>query len=576
MLLSNTNTTINVLHATSNIKIFVEPNYLTMKKIILSLFACAAVFTSGAQNIEVNGFNQLDLAVLSTPAYGTVIPAKDGGYFWARGLKVTKYNASNTEEWSTSLTGTSRIGYTHTINYMEEDGNGGVIITGKVHGTLSSSNDSITPFFTPSGNTFYTADAFVARVNSTGKLWWHRIGEYNQDAPNSDQGISVKVVGEKVYWLAHITGRNFKFGNDLFPLTQYSNNVAVLCEISLNGTINWSMVSKGGSVVPKFLTADANQVSFSGYNSGSSTINFGSKSLSFNDPSFFIAKFNTSGDASWATTYDDYNLTANQYGFTSDDDGNFYVCGMGSNSSSISEIKKGQGYLIKINGTDGSHQWTRTLSKVASSGNVLHGPLIGAQFVNGKIYVNGNTNGNLYLQSNATDSVAMTKSSSTIMAEQFVAQYDKTGTLTNSLKATGGTAGGTMDYLISAGNNMIGVGTFTANIAFGIHTMPATGGNVSVYFIGFYKFNGGTPSGLNPVAESSDLKIYPNPASELLTIENTFSNNTHYTILDISGKKIQEEKLKYSNIDLTNLNNGMYILTITEKDKTYTKKFIKY
>ncbi|MCC7533626.1 MAG: T9SS type A sorting domain-containing protein [Bacteroidia bacterium] len=551
-----------------------------MKKILLNMVLLASIATSQAQNVGVSGFTKLDVNILASTKQGTVIPTSDGGYFWSRGLKLSKYNSSNTEDWSTTLTGTSFIGYSHQITSICDDGQGGAIITGKVNGTLSFGNDSITPFYTASG--LYTSDAFIARVNSTGKIWWHRLGEYEGSAPGTDQGIDVKVVGNKVYWLAHVTGRNFKFGSTNYPLSEYGNNVSILAEFDMDGTNNWVVATKGGGCVPSYLIAQSNQVAFAAYSLGSSTaINFGnSKTLSYNQASFFIVKFNTSGLAQWAVTYDDDNSAANLYGFTADDDGDFYACGMASNFTSSYGIKKGQGYLVKINGTDGTAAWSRVLSKVTGSANVLHGPLLGVQFVNGKVYVCGNTNGNLYLQSSATDSVEVKKSSNLLPSEQFVAQYEKTGTLASLVKANGGTAGGTMEHMVQSNNNLIGVGVFSTNIEFGSHTMPATGANVGAYFLGFYSINTGSSSTglISNVNQNQSLSVYPNPTSNVIIINQMFSKPFEAVLYNIEGKVVLKETLLPNNLnqlDLKDIIPGVYYLKAKDNNEVFTQKVIK-
>lgn len=550
-----------------------------MKKLLL-ITALSCVHFLNAQTLSVQGFTKLDVNQLATPAQGTVVPASDGGYFFARGLKVTKYQSDNTEAWSTSLTGTSRIGYTHAITGICDDGQGGAIITGKVCGTLGAGNDSITPFYTATGNGLYTADAFIARVNATGKVWWHRLGEYDQTSPGEDKGIQVAVNGGKVYWLAHATGRNLRFGSTNYAMNQYGNNVAILAQFMLDGTPDWIKLTKGGGAVPMFMTAHNENVCFSGYSLGSSTaIDFGNNiKLNYNQASFFAVKFTKSGAADWAVTYDDDNLLKNCYGFTSDDDGNLYACGIGSNFSNSYGIKKGQGYLVKMNGNTGAHEWTRTLSKVAGASNLLHGPLLGVQFANGKVYTCGNTNGNLYLQSTATDSVEMKLSSNLLAAEHFVAQYDKTGTLTASLKANGGAAGGTMEYLAQTNNTLIGIGVFSNNIAFGSHTMPATGGNVGAYFIGFYSLTSGGSSGLfNPTAPSP-LTVYPNPTTGTLYIGETFNTQTEALVYSMDGKLVYRQVMQplvSQSLDLNHLVDGIYYLQINNGHQTFNHKISK-
>ena len=76
----------------------------------------------------------------------------------------------------------------------------------------------------------------------------------------------------------------------------------------------------------------------------------------------------------------------------------------------------------------------------------------------------------------------------------------------------------------------------------------------------------------NPVATlQSDkvkerIKVFPNPANDILNIE--IANNSvslQYKIYDILGKEIQNGALQ-SQILLKNLNNGIYCLSILDKN----------
>ncbi|MBP9186983.1 MAG: T9SS type A sorting domain-containing protein, partial [Bacteroidia bacterium] len=196
----------------------------------------------------------------------------------------------------------------------------------------------------------------------------------------------------------------------------------------------------------------------------------------------------------------------------------------------------------------------------------------------GKVYVCGNTNGNLYLQSSATDSVEAKLSSNLLAAEQFVAQYDKAGALTSMVKATGGLAGGTMEYLAQSNNKLIGVGVYSASIAFGSHNMPATGGNVGAYFIGFYQIGTGS-TGLNNVSNQFVSNIYPNPSNGLVNIETDLGNTINEVVVtDVTGKLYQVSvslKANQAVVDLAELNTGLYFATIKSKAGNSTQKIIK-
>lgn len=87
---------------------------------------------------------------------------------------------------------------------------------------------------------------------------------------------------------------------------------------------------------------------------------------------------------------------------------------------------------------------------------------------------------------------------------------------------------------------------------------------------------------VTPLAQTSSisendipgLKIYPNPLNG--TILNVISdNNTEkkITVFDVSGKQIIDEKISNS-IELSGLQSGVYLIKITEQNKTQIKKLV--
>lgn len=77
---------------------------------------------------------------------------------------------------------------------------------------------------------------------------------------------------------------------------------------------------------------------------------------------------------------------------------------------------------------------------------------------------------------------------------------------------------------------------------------------------------------------SDEIKIYPNPCSEIITIEFENSNYCNYiSILDINGRKMYRKKMLGSteNIDISKIKKGLYFVIATDSNKRYVSKFIK-
>ncbi|HOY32046.1 MAG TPA: T9SS type A sorting domain-containing protein [Bacteroidales bacterium] len=82
--------------------------------------------------------------------------------------------------------------------------------------------------------------------------------------------------------------------------------------------------------------------------------------------------------------------------------------------------------------------------------------------------------------------------------------------------------------------------------------------------------------GIVPKA-SEGMKIYPNPFSEHLILENTNRNNFNLKIYDYLGRVVREGRVKsdITVLDLAGLDNGIYLLVICDAKNTMIYKTIK-
>ncbi|PLX20333.1 MAG: hypothetical protein C0599_09295, partial [Salinivirgaceae bacterium] len=75
---------------------------------------------------------------------------------------------------------------------------------------------------------------------------------------------------------------------------------------------------------------------------------------------------------------------------------------------------------------------------------------------------------------------------------------------------------------------------------------------------------------------SADVSIYPNPASEYVIIEgNNLSANILVKITDITGRTFISKKVNLDDsnkLEISSINEGVYLVTIYDGDKVYQKK----
>jgi len=76
-----------------------------------------------------------------------------------------------------------------------------------------------------------------------------------------------------------------------------------------------------------------------------------------------------------------------------------------------------------------------------------------------------------------------------------------------------------------------------------------------------------------------DLKVYPNPSDDLLTIDlpSELENDINITVLNSQGKQIQTQVINAKNntLNVSNWQSGVYLIQITYEDAQVVKRFVK-
>lgn len=71
------------------------------------------------------------------------------------------------------------------------------------------------------------------------------------------------------------------------------------------------------------------------------------------------------------------------------------------------------------------------------------------------------------------------------------------------------------------------------------------------------------------------INVYPNPVTNYLEVEGINNSNNTYRIFDVSGKLLDTGQIQNNQIEVQNLNNGYYILSIESEQKKYNFPFVK-
>ncbi len=148
------------------------------------------------------------------------------------------------------------------------------------------------------------------------------------------------------------------------------------------------------------------------------------------------------------------------------------------------------------------------------------------------------------------------------------------------------TAMGTQIRDIKSGVGFRYMSTLTAHFGFGEDaiiesvTVYWPSGNIDVINTPEINSTLNITEGQSPLSINENLlnnvSIYPNPVTKKLTISTSLElENSIVAIFDIQGKKVYNSPFETNNLDVSNLEAGVYFLRIIQDEKQINLKFIK-
>ena len=131
------------------------------------------------------------------------------------------------------------------------------------------------------------------------------------------------------------------------------------------------------------------------------------------------------------------------------------------------------------------------------------------------------------------------------------------------------------NYTAAGGENFLVIGNFKYDNATSLVFQNQNGGVAGAYiFVDDVLL---TPcTGIEEQNTNGEIKIYPNPVKDQLTIQHAGLKIKEIKIFDAIGKKVFEETdLKTETINLQSFKKGIYFVEINDGKKVFRKKFIK-
>jgi len=141
----------------------------------------------------------------------------------------------------------------------------------------------------------------------------------------------------------------------------------------------------------------------------------------------------------------------------------------------------------------------------------------------------------------------------------------------------------TISSIVVTGTNVVWYAS-SANAAAGTNPLPSTTPLTNTTYYATQTVGGCTSATslsvtittlANQGFELDSIKIFPNPStSNFITITSSIHEDIDIEVYDIFGKHILSQKVIYNILDVSDLHSGIYLLKISQKEKTTTKKLI--
>lgn len=383
-------------------------------------------------------------------------------------------------------------------------------------------------------------DAWIVKIDSVGAIQWQKtIG-----GTDDEELFNILITLDGGYIIAGHTSSN---NGDVTG--NHGLGDGWVLKLDSTGTIEWQKTYGGAG--DEYLygirkTTDGGYIVV-----GSTTSNDGNVSGNHGLMDGWVLKIDSVGGIEWQTTL----------GGTSDDfirnlqltpDGNLIL--VGSTTSTDGDITSNHGsrdvWVVKLSGTGGI-QWQKTLG--------------GTNFDIGfNIQLTSN---NGYIISGSTNSNNADVSGNHGNYDAWIVRLSDTGTI-QWQKTLGGTDidyGFTVQPTDDGGFILMGVAISNDGDVSGNH------GGQDIWIVKL------EPELLTTAPFTNQkIKLYPNPTTDVITIQNPESLIFEKIIVvDQTGKIVLEYTENTNQVDVTNLANGIYILQAFSGEEKFTTKFVK-
>jgi len=516
--------------------------------------------TSNAVDVSGNAYVAGYFRSTTLTFGSTILKNKDStGYHYD--VFLAKYDANGNIKWAKSAGGMDQD-YSYSIAV---DLYGNIYMAGCFEGPTIAFDSIILTNTNSSGSD----DIFIVKYNSSGKLLWAK----NPCGSGADYAISISADSTgKIYLAGFFRSSTLTFGSTILTnadTTGWTANI-FLVKYDTSGNVLWAKSTKQmkGETRDAFTNSVAVESSGNAYLTGSfnnDTIIFGFDTLinSSQGGETFLAKYDTNGNILWIIgDTGQFNLSS----VAVDSIGNAYTIGYFTspklifNSDTLWNAGFRDVFLTKYD-LNGNILWAR------SAGGTSYDYVSSiAVTASGNSYITGEFGStNLVI-----DSIILSNSSGSGNLALYLIQFDNNGNVKWAKSASG--LGCINSVAVDKLGNAYVTGYFwSSNISFDISTL-INSGNFDIFLT---KSDSGVLTGTPEFYSSLKISIYPNPASDNLTIESP--QKSEIEIVNLQGQ-LTKSFTAISNkttIDVSGFAKGIYFVKVKTKNGVAVKKFVK-
>jgi hypothetical protein len=527
--------------------------------------------TDAAGNTIVTGFFWTDsLKFGSYTLYNSVPDGSSNDVF------IVKYDSGGTVLWAKQF-GSTGYDFPDAITV---DKNGNSYVTG---GFSSSSIVAGPSMISNHDLTDTTTDMFILKVSSDGNFLWADGfgGDYNDQGNGIGTDASGNVYIGAFYESDSLYVGQTEYYNATLPIKDHND---ILIKLDSLGHVLWarnSVDSTGGTETYALSAGQSGSTIMVGRFNGQS-VTFGPLTIQNQENGWndvFVVKYDSAGNVAWAQDAGGH-LDDEALAVAADPAGNSYVTGYYNSSTALFGAQQ-----IDNDTTNGSGDIF--VAKYDPNGNLLWVNSYGGDENDVAQALALDTNMNIYItgyyfsgQFQFGNTTVTNSDNSGQTDDVFVAVFDKNGNPASAV-STGGLS---YDYGSGLSTDISGnlyiAGVFRSDdIAFGATTLDngsATHNNTP--FIAKYGIN--ITTGILTPAPPTDIVLYPNPATGIITINSEACPGHEVTvqIYDLNGSEVVISQLISSDkivINIGNLVPGMYMAKISEGGSIWMAKFVK-